>query len=223
MCQRVCGFRKGRKKYVKKGSFKKIREQLRIKTCAELWGMEGRHSRFRSLPGRLRADSYFLWCIPFSAFNEEIGTLRSDNGNANENVGETLKLFRPYTKSPSYLKVRKLGGNWREGTVSEFRESKMYRLAVPFLQSTQNLSFHVVFVARTAEKCTKRRAELSFFVCSLCRRRRSFVRSLMNGQRGPCPFHWTRVTWTPENRLEEFYEFSSVISVRELSRINFQM
>ena len=123
-------------------------------------------------------------------------TLRSDNGNANENVGETLKLFRPYTKSPSYLKVRKLGGNWREGTASEFRESKMYRLAVPFLQSTQNLSFHVVVVARTAEKCTKRRAELSFFVCSLCRRRRSFVRSLMNGQRGPCPFHWTgKIDW----------------------------
>ena len=39
----------------------------------------------------------------------------------------------------------------------------MYRLAVPFIQSTQNLSFHVVVVARTAEKCTKRRAELSFF------------------------------------------------------------
>ena len=73
MCQRVCRFRKGRKKYVKKGSFKKIREQLRIKTCAELWGMVERHSRFRSLPGRLRADSYCLWCIPFSAFNEEIG------------------------------------------------------------------------------------------------------------------------------------------------------
>ena len=88
--------------------------------------------------------------------------------------------------------------------MSEFRESKMYRLAVPFLQSTQNLSFHVVFVARTAEKCTKRRAELSFFVCSLCRRRRSFVRSLMNGQQGPCLFHWTRVTWTPENRLGEW-------------------
>ena len=66
-------------------------------------------------------------------------------------------------------------------------ESKMYRLAVPFLQSTQNLSFHVVVVARTAEKCTKRRAELSFFVCSLCRRRRSFVRSLItsNGDLWP--------------------------------------
>ena len=38
-----------------------------------------------------------------------IGTLRSDNGNADENVGEKLywrffKLFLNYSKSPSYLK-----------------------------------------------------------------------------------------------------------------------
>ena len=71
------------------------------------------------------------------------------------------------------------------------RESKIYRLAVPVLKSTQN--FSVVMsrcsCAWTAKKCTKRRdarAELLF--CSLnlllcwrfrCRRRRSFVKSLL--------------------------------------------
>ena len=44
------------------------------------------------------------------------GTLRSDNGDTNENVAEKqtsrpLKLFRPSTKLPSYLKVGKLGWN----------------------------------------------------------------------------------------------------------------
>ena len=43
-----------------------------------------------------------------------IETLGSDNGDAIENVAENLtlchlKLLRPYTKSPSYLKVGNLG------------------------------------------------------------------------------------------------------------------
>ena len=43
---------------------------------------------------------------------ETLGSLGSDNGDANENVAEksgSMKLFRPYTKSPIYLKVGKLG------------------------------------------------------------------------------------------------------------------
>ena len=57
---------------------------------------------------------------------ETLGTLRSDNGDTNENVAEKsglMKLFpRRYTKSPIYLEVGKLGWSWREGTASEFRE-----------------------------------------------------------------------------------------------------
>ena len=41
--------------------------------------------------------------------HSRIGTVPSDNGDANESVAEKLtsrplKLFRPFTKSPSYLK-----------------------------------------------------------------------------------------------------------------------
>ena len=49
---------------------------------------------------------------------ETLGTLRSDNGDTNENVAEKsgpMKLFpRRYTKSPIYLKVGKLGWSWIE-------------------------------------------------------------------------------------------------------------
>ena len=57
---------------------------------------------------------------------ETLGTLRSDNGDTNENVAEKsglMKLFpRRYTKSLIYLEVGNLGWSWREGTASEFRE-----------------------------------------------------------------------------------------------------
>ena len=57
---------------------------------------------------------------------ETLGTLRSDNGDTNENVAEKsgpMKLFpRRYTKSPIYLEVGKLGWSWREGTASELTE-----------------------------------------------------------------------------------------------------
>ena len=56
---------------------------------------------------------------------ETLGTLRSDNGDTNENVAEKsgfMKLFpRRYTKSLTYLEVGNLGWSWREGTASEFR------------------------------------------------------------------------------------------------------
>ena len=60
-------------------------------------------------------------CVPHI-----IGTLRSDKVNANEKVTKKLtshpfKLFRPHNESPSDLKVRKLGWNWRQATASEFR------------------------------------------------------------------------------------------------------
>ena len=57
---------------------------------------------------------------------ETLGTLRSGNGDTNENVTEKsgpMKLFpRRYTKSLIYLEVGKLDWSWREGTASEFRE-----------------------------------------------------------------------------------------------------
>ena len=106
--------------------------------------------------------------IPFSTCNKGIGTLRSDNGNANENVTEkltsrSLKLFRPYTKSPIYFKIRKLGWNWREGTASEFRESKIYHLAVPFIQSTQNLVISRRSCCRDGREMYKKACRVVFF------------------------------------------------------------
>ena len=69
------------------------------------------------------------------------------------------------------------------------RESKTYRLAVPVLKSTHNLVISRCSCAWTARKCTKKRdTRAAFLFCSLnlllfwrfrCRRRRSFVRSLL--------------------------------------------
>ena len=64
-----------------------------------------------------------------------LGTLQSDNGDANEKVTEKLtfrpfKLLRPYTKSPNYLKVGKLDENEERGThPSSERASEVYRLS----------------------------------------------------------------------------------------------
>ena len=146
--------------------------------------------------------------IPFSTCNKGIGTLRSDTGKANENVTEkltsrSLKLFRRYTKSPIYFKIRKLGWNWREGTAFEFRES----ITLPFPLSSQLKiwSFHVVVVAGTAEKCTKKRAELSFFSFRFPRRRRrNFLRSLIG------PYETTTQNNTSARASRIFVHFIAV-------------
>ena len=108
-----------------------------------------------------------------------------------ENVAEKrffFLIFRPYTKSPSYLKGEKFCWNWRGGPrpISE-RESKIYRLAVPVLKSTQNLVISRCGCAGTAKKCTTKRdarAELLFsalnvLLCWRSRCCRRFVRSLI--------------------------------------------
>ena len=82
-----------------------------------------------------------------------IETLPSDNGDANENVAVKMTLcvvwniFRPKTKTPSYLKGVKLGWNWREGPVSEIRDGQKY-IAWPlsFPSQLKIWSFHVVVV-----------------------------------------------------------------------------
>ena len=92
-----------------------------------------------------------------------LGTLKSDNGDANEKVTEKLtfrpfKLLRPYTKSPNYLKVGKLDWNWREGNAFEFEESWWNLSPLPF-------SSNVVVVQRRQRNLQKKRdarAELPF-------------------------------------------------------------
>ena len=54
-----------------------------------------------------------------------LGTLRSDNGDVDENVAEKqtshhLKLFRDYPASPGYLKEGDFEWSWREGNALKF-------------------------------------------------------------------------------------------------------
>ena len=69
---------------------KKIREQLRIKTCVELWGMKERHSRFRSLPG----------C-------SLLGTLRNSYVDGNWNKKKTTLPAFLYISLPSLQQLRR--------------------------------------------------------------------------------------------------------------------
>ena len=92
---------------------------------------------------------------------------------------------------PVTWKERSLVGTEEGGPrpISE-KESKIYRLVVHVLKSAQSLVISRSSCAGMTKKCTKKRdarAELLF--CSLnlllfwrspCRRRRSFVRSLLN-------------------------------------------
>ena len=76
----------------------------------------------------------------------------------------SFEFFRPYTKSPSYLKGGKLGWNWREETASDFKERVQF-IALPFLFSNQlkMWSFHVVVVQgrqRNVQRKRDARAEL---------------------------------------------------------------
>ena len=88
-----------------------------------------------------------------------VETLRSDDGDANENVAEKLtsrplKPLRDYSKSPSHLKKGNFCWSWREGPYpSADRDDRIYRLAVPVSKKKNNnnnnnkiWSFHVVVV-----------------------------------------------------------------------------
>ena len=87
------------------------------------------------------------------------------------------------------------------------RESKIYRLAVSVLKSNQNLVISRCSFAGTAKKCTtKRDARVELLFCSLnvpffwrsrCRRRRSFVSSLLLRSK----IFATRVTWRHSSLL----------------------
>ena len=63
----------------------------------------------------------------FAVSTEELGTLRSDNGDIHENVAEKwtshpFTFFRDYSKGFSYLKEGNLCWSIREGATPEFRQ-----------------------------------------------------------------------------------------------------
>ena len=86
-------------------------------------------SRFRSRCRR--------WCL--------IGTLRSDNGDVDENVAEKqtshhFKLFRDYPTSPCYLKEGDFEWSWRKGNALKFGQ-RWYNLLPCRSRSQINLKF----------------------------------------------------------------------------------
>ena len=74
------------------------------------------------------------------------------------------KIFAFSAFIPSYLKggICQIGTEMREPRQNSERHSKVYRLAVPVLKSTQNLVISRVSCAGRAKKCTKKR-ELNLY------------------------------------------------------------
>ena len=105
--------------------------------------------------------------------------------------------------------------------VQRERESKIYRLAVPVLKSTQNLVSWGCSCAGTAKKCTKKRdARAQLLSCSLnvllfwryrCCHRRSFVRSLIR------QLKQQRQRW--EEKLLSISEFELLQTLSRLSHL----